>query len=127
MERLFRFLVWVGLMCSLKDATAQAAGTNQWKINSDIEDARAGDQSLKLDFYLPLKPMRPQLIVWVHGGAWRSGSRKGVPLTALIDDGYALASIDYRLSTQAKFPAQAHDIKAAIRFLRGHANEWNIR
>jgi len=66
------------------------------------------------------------LIVWVHGGAWRSGSKNSMPLGQLVNDGYAIASVDYRLSPEARFPAQIHDLKAAIRFLRGHAAEWNL-
>jgi acetyl esterase/lipase len=49
-----------------------------------------------------------------------------VPLAKLVEDGYAVASADYRLSTQAKFPAPVHDLKAAIRFLRGHASQWRL-
>src|SRR5262249_25782566 len=70
--------------------------------------------------------VRPPLIVWVHGGAWRSGSKKDMPLGKLVEDGYAVASVDYRLSTQAKFPAQIHDIKAAIRYLRAQGGSWRV-
>jgi acetyl esterase/lipase len=49
-----------------------------------------------------------------------------MPLGKLVEDGYAVASVDYRLSTQAKFPAQIHDLKAAIRFLRGHGGQWSV-
>ena len=49
-----------------------------------------------------------------------------MPLGKLVAKGYAVASVDYRLSTQAKFPAQIHDLKAAIRFLRGHGAEWKL-
>ena len=49
-----------------------------------------------------------------------------MPIGKLVEDGYAVASVDYRLSTQAKFPAQIHDLKAAIRFLRGHGGEWRL-
>jgi acetyl esterase/lipase len=93
----------------------------------DVEYARVGEHSLKLDLYLPIEKQRPPLIVWVHGGAWRSGSKSNMPLTKLVEERYAIASVDYRLSTQAKFPAQIHDLKAAIRFLRGHGREWGIR
>ena len=91
----------------------------------DIEFARVGDQSLKLDLHLPEKPA-PPLIVFVHGGAWRAGSKNDMPLGGLVQRGFAVASVDYRLSTVAPFPAQAHDIKAAIRFLRAHASEYGF-
>jgi acetyl esterase/lipase len=85
-----------------------------------------GDLSLKLDLYLPRGKARAPLIVWVHGGAWRSGTKRSMPLGKLVEEGYAVASVDYRLSTQSKFPAQIHDIKAAIRFLRGHGEQWHL-
>ncbi len=89
----------------------------------DVTFATVGDTTLKLDLYLPDGPPAG-LIVWVHGGAWRAGSRAGVDLKGLTARGWAIASVDYRLSTVAPFPAQAHDIKAAIRFLRAHAKEY---
>jgi acetyl esterase/lipase len=107
-------------------ASSQAADSNRWEVMRDVEYARIGEQSLKLDLYVPRGKPRAPLIIWVHGGAWRSGSKKDMPLGKLVEEGHAVASVDYRLSTQAKFPAQIHDIKAAIRFMRGHANEWRV-
>lgn len=85
--------------------------------------ATVGDTTLKLDLHLPDDPPAG-LIVWVHGGAWRGGSRENVDLIGLVARGWAVASVDYRLSTVARFPAQVHDIKAAIRYLRAHAIEY---
>lgn len=92
----------------------------------DVEFARTGDRSLKLDLHLPAHSPLSPLIIWVHGGAWRSGSRQDMPLAQLVQAGYAVASVDYRLSTEVKFPTQIHDIKAAVRFLRGHGGAWNL-
>ncbi len=92
---------------------------------ADIEYARVGDVSLKLDLHRP-QGERPPLIVYVHGGAWRGGSKEDVPIGSLMERGYAIASVNYRLSTQAVFPAQVHDIKAAIRFLRANAGVYHI-
>ena len=105
---------------------SEAAESNQGKILRDLEYARADELPLTLDLHLPRGKVRAPLIVWVHGGAWRSGSKKDMPLGKLVEDGYAVASVDYRLSTQAKFPAQIHDLKAAVRFLRGHGGEWKL-
>jgi acetyl esterase/lipase len=113
-------------LCSLLHLLAHAEEASPPRVIRDIQYARAGEQSLKLDLHLPSGKMRSPLIVWVHGGAWRSGSKKDVPIGKLIGDGCAIASVDYRLSTEAKFPAQIHDIKAAIRFLRGHGHEWKL-
>ena len=96
------------------------------KVVRDIEYARVGGHVLKLDLHLPPGKSKSPMIVWVHGGAWRSGSKSGMPLGKLVEQGYPIASVDYRLSTEAKFPAQSHDIKAALRFLRAHNSEWNL-
>jgi acetyl esterase/lipase len=94
-------------------------------VTRGIEFAKVGDVSLKLDLHLPDKQTAP-LIVYVHGGAWRGGVRDSVPFAALLKDGFAIASVDYRLSTQALFPAQVHDIKAAIRFLRSKQTPLSV-
>jgi len=113
------------LFCGLWLAS-QAAEENRFRDIRDIEYARVAEEPLKLDLYLPVGRIRSPLIVWVHGGAWRTGSRKSMPLGKIVEAGYPVASVDYRLSTQARFPAQVHDLKAAIRFLRGHGNEWPL-
>jgi len=94
------------------------------KVSRDIEFARVDDFSLKLDLYKPVGAASPPLIVWVHGGAWRAGSKDSMPLHELVKRGFAIASVDYRLSPVAKFPAQVHDCKAAIRFLRANAERY---
>jgi len=81
---------------------------------------------LELDLHLPPFVKKPPLVVYVHGGGWRAGSRADVPVMGLLDYGFAIASVDYRLSTRAPFPAQVHDIKAAIRFLRAKADEFGV-
>lgn len=85
------------------------------------------EHSLKLDFYEPtqLRPERP-LMIWIHGGAWRSGSKAGVPVLELRKLGFAIASVDYRLSPVARFPAQIHDIKSAIRYIRRNAERLGV-
>jgi acetyl esterase/lipase len=92
----------------------------------DITYAETGTTKLLLDIYMPAGKRDPYLIVWVHGGAWRSGSKESPPL-GLVSKGYALASVNYRLSGEAPFPALIHDIKAAIRFLRGNAKQYGYR
>jgi acetyl esterase/lipase len=95
------------------------------ETQTDIEYARVGNQVLKLDLYLP-KVVNPPLLIYVHGGAWRAGSKSDVPILKLLNHGFAIASVDYRLSTQALFPAQVHDIKAAIRFLRAKSELYHL-
>ncbi len=88
--------------------------------------ASLGDRQLKLDIYTPENNKNPFLVVWIHGGAWHSGSKEDPPLQ-LLEKGYALASVEYRLSPEEKFPAPIHDIKAAIRFLRANAETYHYR
>jgi len=96
-----------------------------------------GYRPLQLDLYLhadraKAKP-RP-LVIWVHGGGWnrgdarQSGAFSDWPgtLAMLAARGYVVASIDYRLSKEARFPAQIQDVKAAIRFLRSKAGDYGI-
>ncbi|HKS35778.1 MAG TPA: alpha/beta hydrolase [Verrucomicrobiae bacterium] len=118
--------VFAALVLSILPLLSRGADSPQPRIIRDIEYARVGEHALKLDLHLPIEKSRSPLIVWIHGGAWRSGTKKDMPLGKLVKDGYAIASVDYRLSTEAKFPAQIHDLKAAIRFLRGHGLEWRV-
>ena len=108
-------------LCSLILLTSAALSDTQ----ADIEYAKVGELSLKLDLHRP-QTENPALIVYVHGGGWRAGSKQDVPIGKLLDKGFAIASVDYRLSPQAAFPAQVHDIKAAIRFLRANAGVFHI-
>ncbi|MBA4054176.1 MAG: lipase [Marivirga sp.] len=91
--------------------------------HKDIVYASVEGKELMLDVYIPSKPITKGLLVWVHGGAWRSGTKNGVP-KIFPNSGIPTASIEFRQSTDAKFPAQIHDIKAAIRFLRAKASTF---
>ena len=96
---------------------------------ADLEYAKVDGKSLRLDLYLPAKreagaPL--PLVAWIHGGGWQSGSKERCPFAALCGEGYAVASIEYRLTDVATFPAQIHDCKAAIRWLRAHAKEYGL-
>ncbi len=90
----------------------------------DITFAKVDGQELKLDLYLPEGKQGAPLVVFVHGGGWSRGNRADMPLGNMAPEGFAFAGIDYRLSPVARFPAQAHDIKAAIRFLRAKQREY---
>ncbi len=93
----------------------------------DIEYAKVDDHSLLLDIYRPEKAEHPlPVIVWIHGGGWRGGSRTICRALPMSGQGYAVVSIDYRLSGQASFPAQLHDCKAAVRWIRAHARQYGF-
>ncbi|WP_375479009.1 alpha/beta hydrolase fold domain-containing protein [uncultured Jatrophihabitans sp.] len=97
--------------------------------------APVGYRPLALDLYLPPRPTA--LCVYLHGGGWRVGSRRAGPGAAakwtapsfferVAAEGLAVASVDYRLSGEAVFPAQADDVRAARRFLADHADEFGL-
>ncbi|MEV6342908.1 alpha/beta hydrolase [Actinoplanes sp. NPDC051851] len=93
-----------------------------------------GFRPLTLDLYRPPGDSPVPLIVWIHGGAWLFGSNKveSVPLlpgdinNRILAAGFAVARVTYRLSGEARFPAQLHDVKAAVRWLRHHAAALNV-
>ena len=94
-----------------------------------------GYRPLQLDLYVPAERSGPvPCVIWIHGGAWLFGTRQTTPdywpagflFQAAIDAGLAVASIDYRHSREAPFPAQLHDAKAAIRYLRRFAGELGL-
>lgn len=99
------------------------------KVVCDLEFAAPNGKPLLLDLYLPIGVEKPlPVIVWLHGGGWRIGDRKLGPdfRVRFAERGYAMASIEYRLSGEALFPAQIHDVKAAIRWLRSSANKYGL-
>jgi len=93
------------------------------EVIEDIEYARPDGYSLRLDLYLPesrgdaLAPV----VVWVHGGGWKNGSKKNSKAAWLTEEGYAVASINYRLTDVAMWPAQIDDCREAVRWLRRNA------
>ena len=97
------------------------------KTTRDIEYAKPDGKPQFLDLYLPEKADGPlPLVIWIHGGAWMGGDKRGNPALGMTGRGYAVASINYRLSQEAKWPAQIFDCKAAVRFLRAKAKEYNL-
>ena len=99
------------------------------KVHRGVEYASVGDRSLQLDLYLPEKATKPlPTIIWIHGGAWREGARDRYPVRALsqVPRGYAVASISYRFSQEAVFPAQIEDCRSAVRWLRANAKTYGL-
>ena len=79
------------------------------------------------DLYLPSKGDKPfPLIFWIHGGAWMMGFKDWDNVKYLDRHGYAIASIDYRMSTEARFPAQIQDCNTALNFILAHATNYGI-
>lgn len=94
----------------------------------DLQYAKVGDTALRLDLFLPTGKDangRP-VVVWIHGGGWRAGDKANCPAVGLVNDGFAVASINYRLTGISSHPAQIEDCKGAIRWLRAHAEKYNL-
>ncbi|MCZ4102872.1 MULTISPECIES: alpha/beta hydrolase [Streptomyces] len=87
-----------------------------------------------LDVQVPASATPPPVVLWIHGGGWMEGDRRYPPPTvpvellhgSVLGAGFALVSIDYRHSLEAPFPAQLHDVKAAIRYIRRFAGSFGI-
>jgi acetyl esterase/lipase len=87
-----------------------------------------------VDIYVPATPGPHPLVLYIHGGGWmagqtrQSGALADFPkvLAALAAEGFTVASLEYRLSGEAQFPAQLQDANAALRFLRAHADTYKI-
>jgi acetyl esterase/lipase len=99
--------------------------------------ATPGIRPLELDVWLPPEPDEPvPVVVFLHGGGWRVGGRRSAgpayagqvpnPFERIAQSGIAVASADYRLSGEATWPAQLHDAKAAVRWLRARAGEIGV-
>lgn len=103
------------------------AGT---RVYHDIPYAGTAYARQYLDIFLPAKtdtsgPL--PLVIWVHGGGWQNGSKNHTGWqTELLNKGFALAAINYRSTRQAPYPAQLDDCKAALRFLRKYAADFDI-
>jgi acetyl esterase/lipase len=89
-----------------------------------------GSEKRKLDIYLPNEGAAPYpLIIDIYGGGWYFGKRSSYKMNLalqLLKRGYAVASIDYSLSKEAKYPTQIYEVKAAVRYLRNHADEYRL-
>jgi acetyl esterase/lipase len=96
-----------------------------------------GYRPLLLDLYVPAPPVASgAAIVYVHGGGWAVGTRRRfgrafvswapTPLDLLAQAGFVVATVAYRLSGEACFPAQLHDVKAAVRWVRGNAARLGV-
>ncbi|WP_062060655.1 alpha/beta hydrolase [Cellvibrio sp. OA-2007] len=96
----------------------------------NITYVRYGERALQLDLYLPKSASSHKKpgIVFVHGGGWRAGYRTNfTPMAiAMAEHGYVAATISYRLSPEARYPAAIHDVKAAIRWLRKNAKKYGV-
>ncbi len=108
-------------------------------VEENITYGRAGDTELKLDLARPIGDGPFPAIVFIHGGGWSGGDRRAYreQIREAARRGYVAATISYRLmqfdhakrettTATQNFPAQIHDAKAAIRWVRAHADRYHI-
>lgn len=112
----------------IASAAQPASPTAGMKVERNIPYVENGHRNQVLDLYLPEQPSEKPLplMIWIHGGAWMGGSQANPPALYLVGRGFAVASIQYRFSSDAVWPAQAYDCKAAVRFLRANAAKYHL-
>ena len=97
------------------------------KVERNLTYAQVDGAALHLDLYEPAHPAgKLPVVVWIHGGAWSSGSKEPCPIGFMAAKNLAIVSLDYRLTQTAPFHAQLHDCKGAIRWLRAHADQYHL-
>lgn len=140
MKRVLFFLTFI--ICAVSLQAQPADGFGGWQMPeievrcsekfADID--YAGDDQVyhKLDIYLPkVEKESYPVAIHIYGSAWFSNNSKGMAdlgtiVNALLDAGYAVVTPNHRSSMDAKFPAQIHDIKAVVRFVRGNADKYKF-
>ncbi|MFC2019920.1 prolyl oligopeptidase family serine peptidase [Chloroflexota bacterium] len=105
-----------------------ALPTTKVKVIKDVGYGQGGDEVLKLDIYLPEVPAATPMpaVIWIHGGGWQGGDKYPGRIRLLAERGFFGASINYRLSDIAPFPAAVEDCKLAVRWLRANAEKYNV-
>ncbi len=134
---MIRSLSLVPLIAALALLSAPASA-QLTPTHNDVVFATVGTGALRMDIYRPQdqQPHAPCL-VFIHGGGWSGGSHNTIPIAInqLLANGYVVASVTYRLTSQEGqygpgvptwFPAQIHDVKGALRYLRAHAFDYQI-
>jgi len=112
--------------CLLAQAPA-ARVPDGWTVHRDLPYMEHPGPRHTLDLYLPPGAGALPLVIWVHGGGWKNGSKANpLPLRLIADQNYAIASVNYRLSQFAKFAAQIEDVKSAVRWLRANAARYRV-
>ena len=118
-----RFIRWL-MIGLISQACAFAAPT----VLKDIEYSRPNGYPLLLDLYLPERAQDEgaPVVVWVHGGGWKNGSKEKPKAAWLAEEGYAVVSINYRLTDLAQWPAQIDDCREAVRWARRNASVFGF-
>lgn len=120
------FLATLPMFAQRRDSVEPPKVPEGVTVHRDVAYVTNGHERQKLDLYVPDVGQNLPLIIWVHGGAWRGRSKAHYIPMEYLNAGYAGASINYRLSQHAIFPAQIEDVKAAVRWLRANAATYRL-
>ena len=121
------FLVTITVLAQRRNRETSPKIPESVTVHWDIAYVTDGHERQKLNLYVPADTGENlPLIVWVHGGAWLGGNKTHYRPMEYLSAGYAGASINYRLSQHAIFPAQIEDVKAAVRWLRANAETYRL-
>lgn len=113
--------------CPTTGGPAASEGELVITLRKNIHYITRSGHRLLLDIYLPQQQRKLlPLVIFIHGGGWDSGSKEYCPVEPLVENGFAAACINYRLSSMQKFPAQLMDAKAAVRWLRKNGKKYCI-
>jgi acetyl esterase/lipase len=124
--------LWSQDLSAQKQNAQNAAEKNQVELRLDQSYAGNENPKQKVDLYLPKKRNTDKplpVVALIHGGGWVNGDRLGYAAAAIQfarTGDYASVTVGYRLTKEARWPAQIHDCKAAIRWIRAHAKEYNL-
>jgi acetyl esterase/lipase len=121
-----RVMLFLPLFAALLMGCARGIPKNVQAVKN-LEYGRESGQSLLLDIYRPkVITKKLPVVVWIYGGAWKTGSKDFCPIAFMATQQIAIVSINYRLDSVAPFPAQIYDCKGAIRWLRANANKYHL-
>lgn len=123
----FAFVLAAGMTLVFSASPAARAETPTIRTRLNVKYGDAPGVSNLLDIRWPADSGKPlPLIIYIHGGGWSAGDKASNPAALFVNHGYAVASINYRFSQRAIFPAQILDCKGAIRFLKAHATDYHL-
>ncbi len=110
------------------DATVTTQPVAGVTMLHDLQYVPGDNPAQRLDLCLPATPSTKPLplVIFVHGGGWAAGDKSVGPVLGYVGQGYAAASLQYRFSQEALFPAQIQDCQAAIRWLRANSKKYNL-
>lgn len=111
-----------------KDSVPKGILAKRNLVYATLAETPFGKRDLHLDLFFPEQKGTYPALIMVHGGGWRAGNKSlQTPMAQMIAaKGFVTVAVEYQLSLEAKYPAAVHNIKAAIRWMRAHADEYGI-